>query len=203
MNTTDDFLEHATKSIEARGARLANRGDISKEDIEDIKQQLYMHLTVQQDKFDADKSQVCTFIHHVVEKKLFNILRSKYSGKKANDQDCVSLNSIVARDDIQGANLTLEQCISNQEYQRFHQNNSDDFTDTINRKIDIENIIENLPSEQKQACLLILEGNSISETAKKIDVSRSNFYKRVIWPLREHFTQNGIAEAYFEQLIFE
>ncbi|MFI4912683.1 MAG: hypothetical protein ACIAQZ_13545 [Sedimentisphaeraceae bacterium JB056] len=203
MNIANDFLTQAKKCVESKGAFLASRGDISKDDIEDIKQQLYMHLIIQKDKFDASKAQVSTFIKHVVEKKLFNILRSKYNGKKTVDQGCLSLNIVVARDDIQGANLTLEQCISNQEYQRFHQNNSDDFADTINRKIDIKNIIENLPSEQKQACMLILEGNSISQAAKKMHLGRSNFYKRIIWPLREYFKLQGISKTDIGQSFFE
>ncbi len=187
MHNQKKLHPYAKDFIECKVHQLVGKYGIVQSDIEDIRQELYTDLFRRIVKFDNAKAKLTTFIQRVVEHKIANILRDRCSDKSIANRQCLSLDSTVRTDDATGRKITLGDCISNEHFERFSRGKTRSRHEEQQLAFDVRQVVGTLPENLQVACKLLLEGLSISETARRMGIKRATFYQNVIMPLREAF----------------
>jgi len=196
MDTQKKLHPYAKTFIECKARQLVGKCGLLQSDVKDIEQELYTDLFRRIAKFNSDKAKLTTFIQRVVEHKIANILRDRCSGKSIAHRQCLSLDSTVQTDNSTGRKITLGDCISNEQYERFVRGKTRSRQEERELVADVRQVVGTLPADLQAACGLLLEGLSISETARRTGIKRATFYQNVIEPLREAFREADL-ESYF------
>ncbi len=192
MDIKQEFMPYAKKFIQSKTARLSARGNLNGYDVEDIRQELFLDLYTKLEKFDEKKAKLTTFIQQVVNNKFSNLLRKSRSSNRLGDRNCFSFDNTVAFDCENQVKINLGDCISSEQFERFRSGVSLSHQQLVDQKIDVDQSIQKLPPHLQRACRLLLEGKSVADAAQEMGIGRSNFYKKVIWPLREQFREDRL-----------
>lgn len=196
MDTQKKLHPYAKTFIECKARQLVGKCGLLQSDIEDIEQELYADLFRRIAKFNSDKAKLTTFIQRVVEHKIANILRERCSDKSIASRECLSLDSTIQTDDSTGRKITLGDCISNDQFERFRRGRTRSRQEERELTVDVRQVVEKLPEDLRSACECLLEGMSISETARRAGIKRATFYQKIIEPLREVFREADL-DGYF------
>ena len=196
MDTQKKLHPYAKTFIECKSRQLVGKCGLLQSDIKDIEQELYADLFRRIAKFNSDKAKLTTFIQRVVEHKIANILRDRCSDKSVANRQCLSLDSTVQTDDSTGREITLGDCISSDQFERFCRGKTRNRQEERELIADVRQVIERLPEELRSVCECLLEGMSISEAARRAGIKRATFYQNIIEPLREAFREADL-EGYF------
>lgn len=196
MDTQKKLHPYAKTFIECKTRQLIGKCGIRDIDLKDVEQELHTDLFRRIAKFNSDKAKLTTFIQRVVEHKIANILRDRCSGKSIANRQCLSLDSTVQTDDSTGREITLGDCVSSDQFERFCRGKTRSRQEEWELAADVRQVVGTLPEDLQAACELLLEGMSISETARHTGIKRATFYQNVIEPLREAFREADL-ESYF------
>jgi RNA polymerase sigma-70 factor (ECF subfamily) len=196
MDTQKKLDPYAEKFIQIKARQLIGKWGIRNDDLDDIKQDFRHDLFRRLPKYNAKKAKLTTFIQRVVEHKIANILRDRRSDKSVANRRCLSLDSTVQTDDSSGREIILGDCVSHDQFQLFCRGKTRSRQEERELVADVRQVVGTLPENLRAACELLLEGMSISETARRVGIKRATFYQNVIEPLREAFREVDL-EGYF------
>lgn len=94
FQSTDLFSEYAQNLIQMRARQLVRRPEFSKSDLDDIQQDLLLHLLNQAEQFDPARASVNTFIARVVDSGVAMLIRESNRDKRSPAEG-VAIQSIA------------------------------------------------------------------------------------------------------------
>ena len=145
MDTQKKLHPSAKTFIECKARQLVGKCGLLQSDIKDIEQELYTDLFRRIAKFNSDKAKLTTFIQRVVEHKIANILRDRCSGKSVANRQCLSLDSTVQTDDSTGREITLGDCVSHDQFERFVRGKTRSCQEERELIADVRQVVGRLP----------------------------------------------------------
>ena len=178
---------YAQTFIDCKVYQLWGRYGLSEDDLDDVRSELTLDLLKRIEKYDSTKATMSTFIQRVVSHKISNILREYSSKKMITDRQSLSLQQAVYSDNPTGHDRRLEDDITSEYYEFHHCGRTRNELEQAELIDDIQHIVDKLPGPLHQACLYLMEGKSISESASLMGLKRSTFYQQIMRPLREVF----------------
>ena len=184
-NPRPEITPYAVALIECKAKQLVGKCGFQLCDRDDIEQELYLDLWERLDKFDSEKATYSTFVQRVVENKISNILREHCSDKGLAERTALSLSKPLHIDQASGKEVTLGDCVTNEQYDDFARNKNHSRVEELDMTLDMQQVLARLPEYARRPCELLMEGRTIDETAQLVGMKRITFYRQIIEPLRE------------------
>ena len=174
MNTTSFIDDSLAKYIEIAIGKL--RGRFIEQDIEDLRQNVYLKLFKVQSEYDKSKSRWNTFAERVVDNTIVDFIRVLESPKIAKFQLIVDdpLN-VACVDGEAGESVRLVDLIPDRKV----------CNDPL--AMDIHAIVEKLPREYRMACECYMRGEEIKNIPALIGVTEAQLNKKMKRKLRKIF----------------
>ena len=191
QNRYPDFDLYAVKLIRTKSRQLCKQPDFSLNDRLDIEQDLMIELTERLPTYDPDRASEEAFITWVVLQRIADLIRSQRTKKRRIDVEATSLNDLVYVSES-GSKEEQWATLDNEIFQEFTGSDSKSHNERIDLEIDLERVMKDLPENLNRLCEL-LSKYSISETARRLGVSRTSLYKS-IHELHEAFEQAGMKD---------
>lgn len=192
QNSYEGIDPYAVKVIQVKSRKIVGVPGFSADDVEDIEQDLAIHLTEQIPNFDHNKSKWETFVNSVLDNKIKDILKHKFADKRSSLQSDCSLNTPFSSLDNDGVEVI--ETVRNQDlpWNRF----LDCITDyeACEFRADFIEAVRKLPL-RLQSLLIQLTEDNISDISKTTGIPRGTIYEH-IKELRQHLSNSGI-EKYF------
>lgn len=153
--------------IRVKAQRLVAKHGFTPSDLDDLQQELTLDVLESLPAFDADKAQLTTFISRVIDRKVSNIIRHRYAGKRDYRRELGSLDSQTEDRRCSSEKLDLH--------------------------IDVKLLLPELSSEQRELATL-LQDFSITATALRLGIPRTTLYSDID-RLRESLIDKGLGEC--------
>ncbi|MGZ9157143.1 MAG: RNA polymerase sigma factor, partial [Candidatus Binatia bacterium] len=143
-------------------------------EIEDIEQELMLHVHRRLSRFDATRGSLRTFVDRIVRNCAANLLQSLRSEKRGFGVEFISLDTIAGDAADSGPALadSDEGACAGGAYVGYAPE------DLLNLRIELWRTFNGLSSPLR-SCLLGLFGNTVADTASRTGVSRSTLYERI------------------------
>jgi len=191
QNRYPDFDLYAVKLIRTKSRQLCKQPDFSLNDRLDIEQDLMIELTERLPTYDPDRASEEAFITWVVLQRIADLIRSQRTKKRRIDVEATSLNDLVYVSES-GSKEEQWATLDNEIFQEFTGSDTKSHNERIDLEIDLERVMNGLPEDLNRLCEF-LSKYSISETARRLGVSRTSLYKS-IHELHEAFEQAGMKD---------
>ena len=178
--------------IPRKAQQLVGKYGIRPYDRADIEQEIYLDLLERLDKFDSEKATLNTFVQRVVENKIADLIRERGSNKVMADRATLSLFTQIGEDPDTEQAVTQADCITNEQYDEFVRNRLLSRTEEQDMAMDLQEVLSKLPEYLRHPCELLMEGRTIAETAREVNMKQASFYEQVLEPLREVFRETNL-----------
>jgi RNA polymerase sigma-70 factor, ECF subfamily len=172
-NRYDGIDKYASRLIRIKARTLVGKYGFTESDSEDLEQELKLDLVRRLPKYKPDRAQLNTFIAHVVEHKIANIIESQKAGQRDYRLCYCSLNENVA--DEEGNSMERLEIFDPEKYLirtgRLSRSNAElnDLTQ------DIDRVIKQLSPELRELCQR-LKNNSVTEISRETGIPRGTIY---------------------------
>jgi len=185
--------EYARTLIRVKSRQLIRRPGFCRSDLEDVEQDLFLHLFSQARHFDPDRGSLNTFIARVVNSAVAMLVRERGRIKRCPSDDVrvQSLGETVEQSD--GPPAPLWMLVSIADLERRTGNTSLSEAERHELSEDVASVISSLPQELQDVCRSLMNRNR-TETERELGMSRRN-YDTAIQRIREHFAQSGLAKS--------
>lgn len=191
-NSYEGFEAYAVETIRIKALSLVGKAGFTRDDIDDIRQELTLDLLLRVPGYNPEKSAFNTFVSDLVDNGIARMIEARNAAKRDWKTRNDSLN-----DDVQGAeNEWIEQIqIVSQEALPWNDGESliSPF-DQSDQKISLSKAIEGLSPKQHALCLLLSKKN-VSEIASETGISRPALY-RMIAGIRKRLLEMGVENIF-------
>jgi RNA polymerase sigma factor (sigma-70 family) len=184
-----EILPYATTFIQRKAQQLVGKYGVRPYDRPDIEQEIYLDLCERLDKFDSEKATLNTFVQRVVENKIADLIRERGSNKTMAERATASLSTQIGEDPDTGQVITMADCITNEQYDEFVRNRTCSRMEEQDMAMDLQEVLSKLPEYLRRPCKLLMEGRTIAETAREVNMKQASFYEQVLEPLRGVFRE--------------
>jgi len=193
MDTTKQYelSDYATQLIHHKSRQLVGTAGFTRDDIEDIQQDLTLDLLERLPRFDPAKAKYNTFVARVIERKISKLIRHRKRQRRDYRRDACSLNAAI--NDDGGGTVERIKTISQDEHDLRAGKYARPAEERADLHMDIEAVLSDQPQELRQAGQMLMT-MPIAEVAHKLSVPRSTFYETHIAKLREVFEAKGLGE---------
>ena len=189
-----ELNDYAIQHIRHKARQLVGTAGFTRDDFEDIQQDLIVDLLERLPKFDPAKAKYNTFVSRIVERKVSKLIRHrKQQIRDCRREEC-SLNADI--DDCGGGTVERIQTISQDEHDLRTGKYTRPADERVDLRLDIEAVLADLPPELRRAGQMLMT-MPIAEVAHKLGVPRSTFYETHLARLREIFEAKGLGEYFF------
>jgi len=178
----DDHLDpHAYRYVAFKSHQLAGRYGFSRDDAEDIQQELLLDLLRRSRSYDGRRCARQTFAHRVVENRASDLIAFQTAACRDFRICRLSLDAPVGS--IHGEPFTLADMIAD---------TRPGHTECDWRlRWDVRQAIAALPEEHAAICKLLLLGENALSVAARTRASRATLYRR-LRKIRRHFDEAGL-----------
>jgi len=183
--------DYARETIRHKARQLIGKYRFTRDDFEDLQQNMTLDLLERLPKFDPDKATHSTFVARVVEHKISSLIRHRTQEMRDYRREAFSVNEAIK--DGNGGTVERAQTISQDELSLRTGKYRRPEGDRINLRLDLSFIMAGLPPELQHLAKL-LQTYSIAETARRLGVPRSTLYETGIARLREIFEDKGLRK---------
>lgn len=186
----DGLSEYAAVLIHHKARQIIGKAGFTKDDVDDIEQEMTLELLERLPKFDPAKSAHKTFVARIIDRKVANLIRDRNCEKRDPRREEYSLNECI--DDSEGGSVERIQTIAAEEADRRlgRQERSDQ--ETAELALDVEEVLKRLPDNLRRLCELLKTG-SIADAARAMGVPRTTLNDHVK-KLREFFEAAGLRD---------
>lgn len=168
---------------------LVDEGFYQEHDLDDVVQDLTLHLLEQADQYDPTRARWTTFVRTVVEHQAISMRRHRSA--QCRSKLVASLDVKVR--DSDGQAVPLGTMISEEEYAEGKGHQHRDRFDEVDVSEDVQAMIENLSPEMQEVCEL-LKTQSVAATARQLGIPRSTLLNR-LQSLRDQFEDAGLRDC--------
>ena len=161
-------------------------------EVADVRQELLIHLFVRSAHYDRRRSSPSTFASRVCHKRTLQIIESANSAKRGGGVALCSLSDPVRLKDRKvvefGATLNGDHsAVLNGRQTR-------PAAALLRLHLDVERILAGLPHDLAVVARRLAEGNTPSEVARDLSISRATLHRRVV-QLRQVFLDAGMGDV--------
>ena len=183
--------DYAAETIRHKARQLIGKVGFTKDDINDLMQEMMLDLLERLPKFDPNKAAHSTFIARVIERKISKLIRHRMQEKRDYRREACSVNETI--EDGNGGTVERAQTMSQDEHDLRTGKHSRPEEARIDMRLDVSFVISKLPADLKPLAERLMT-HSITEVAREIGMPRSTFYETGIARLREIFEDKGLRE---------
>jgi len=182
--------DYAETLIHHKARQLVGTAGFTRDDIEDLEQEMRLDLLERLPKFDPNKATYNTFVSRLVERKISNLIRHRT--QEMRDFRCEEGSIHDPIPSSRGGDTEVERIETvTQDEQDFrldrHTRSAEERRDL---KLVISLALEKLPADLRELAEL-LQAMSITEAACELDIPRNTLYGRVA-RLRRAFEAMGL-----------
>lgn len=182
--------EYARTLIRVKAKRTTGKAGTRPSDLEDVEQELWLHLLSQARKFDPSRASINTFIDRVVDSGVKMLLRKQRRQKRAPGFRAQSLETIIECDG--GILKSIEETISSADVDRRSGNQARSEQEQCELEEAVGVALDAMPPELRRVCQLMLTGTQ-RDAAAKSGLSRKKLAaaKAAIREILEQMGLNG------------
>ena len=181
--------DYAEELIHHKARQLVGTAGFTRDDIEDMEQEMRLDLLERLPKFDPNKATYNTFVSRLVDRKISNLIRHRTQEMRDFRCEEGSIHDVVECGDEKVERIETV----TQDEQDFrlgkHIRSAQERRDL---KLDIPLVLSKLPPELRKPAEL-LQTMSITEAARELGIPRSTLYDRIA-RLRCIFEDMGLSE---------
>jgi RNA polymerase sigma-70 factor (ECF subfamily) len=170
----DDYV---IQLIKYKARQLVGRAGFSKDDREDIEQDLTLDLLRRLSKFDPSRATFHTFVARVVEHGVATLIERRQAAIRDHRRCTCSLNDLV--DDGQGGQVERGDLFSQDDYLRIQGRSPAPMEDRVALRVDRDKLLATLPPELRDLCLRFEAGQTITDISRDTGTPRGTLYERM------------------------
>jgi len=191
MNLTQkpsELTDYALEVIHHQARQAVGKAGYTKNNLDDLKQDLILDLLERLPKFDPAKASYNTFVACVVSRKLSNLLRDRQTPMRDHRREVCSLNEeIDAHEESVPRLATISQDELDIRTGKYRQTAEE----RAFLQMDINATLANLPAYLRQAAEM-LQTESVAQVARELGISRRTFREKHLAQLQEAFATRGM-----------
>lgn len=184
-----EITEYAAGLIRHKARKLVGRAGFTKDDVEDIKQELTLDLLERLPKFAPAKATHNTFVACLVERKISNLIRHRKREIRDRQREDHSLNTNISDGD--GGVVERSQLIRQDAHNLRTGKYPRPVDEQTDMELDISDVLSNLPPDLR-ALAELLQSVSFAEAARQLGVARITLYDNGFACLRQVFRDKGL-----------
>lgn len=191
-NAKQRILEgYARDVIRHKAWQLIGKYGYTRDDYDDLKQDLMLDLLRRIGKYDPDRAALSTFVSRIVDRKISNLIRHRRQEKRDYRRQVCPLDAQV--EDQDGESRGLDEIVSQDAYD--DEVGRHDLPEAVRSdlKLDISQALDELPAELLDLAHR-LQTKTMAEIARELGVPRSTLYEKGIARLRKIFEDKGLRE---------
>jgi RNA polymerase sigma factor (sigma-70 family) len=177
MGYTDRFPgldERSRKQLIFRSRSLIGHYGFIGEDIEDIQQELYLHLSQQLPNYDPKRSSKSTFVDRVLTSGSRDLIRRQTAMKRDYRLCQTSLDQSIFSTDEGETSLGDSICEAQHAFDTGQSLKSD--PDKIDLRIDVQRVLAKLDRMLRLICLGLAAQKTPTEISRELGICRQTFY---------------------------
>jgi RNA polymerase sigma-70 factor (ECF subfamily) len=182
---------YAKEIIRYKARLLIGKYGFTRDDFEDLQQDMILDLLGRLAHYDPDKATLKTFVACIVERKISTIIRHQTSQKRHFRRLAGSLDDPVSEEER--CDTELGDTISQDDFDRQAGLRDGPQEERRDMEMEVRRAIADLPEDLRQVADL-LQSLSVSQTAQELGVHRSTVYVKGITRLRKLFEDRGLKE---------
>ena len=183
--------DYARDTIRHKARQLIGKYGFTRDDYDDLQQEMTLDLLGRLPKFDPDKAAHTTFVARVIERKISKLIRHRRQEIRDYRREACSVNDPI--EDGNGGTVERAQTIGQDEQDLRAGKHSRPEAERIDLRLDMSFVVSGLPPELKHLTELF-QTHSTLDVAREMGVHRSTLYARDIARLREIFEDKGMKE---------
>lgn len=168
--------------------KLIGKAGFTREDLDDIKQDITLDLLLRLPKHDPAKSSLNTFINDVVDNKIARMIEAQNAEMRDFRIKTGSLNEIA--EDVDGTPTELIHDITDDDLPWNHGTGEMSDFDLFELRNDTIRVLSKLPPKLREICLRLMRDN-IFVVAREMGIARATLYDQ-LKIIREHFDKLGL-----------
>jgi len=182
--------DYAAKLIRCKARQLVGKAGLTWNDVEDLEQELILHLLERLPKFDPEVAARTTFVAHVVERKISNILRDRMREKRDGRRELGSLNDLI--EDDEGETIVRAHTIDQDATDIRMGRRNRTCEEEARLRLDVSLLLSALPDDLHPVAQELLQ-KTITEAAESLGMPRTTLYY-AIKRLRPLFEKAGLGD---------
>lgn len=182
--------DYAGKIIRYKARQLIGKCGFTRDDYEDLRQEMTLDLLLRLPKFDATKAGLNTFVARIIDHKISTIIRHRTQEKRDYRRSC-SLDESIENEN--GASVTRGEMLSQDDHDLHAGKHTRPEAERTEMRTVISFSISELPPDLQQLAELLLT-RSITQAAEELAVPRSTLYETGIAQLRKTFEDRGLRK---------
>jgi len=183
--------DYAKNVIRHKARQLIGKYGFTRDDYEDLMQEMTLDLLVRLSKFDRSKASLNTFVARIVDRRISTLIRHRTQDMRDYRREACSLDDPIQDED--GASITRGEMLSQDECDLRAGKHTRPESERIDMRLDVSFVIAELPPELRPLAERLLD-QSITEAARELGVPRSTLYETGIARLRNAFEDKGLGE---------
>jgi len=191
-NKYDGIDEYAVRLIKHKAGKLIKQFGFTESDRQDLEQEILFDMFCHLPKFNSNCAQRNTFITHVVEHKIINIIEARKAGVRNYSLCAYSLNECL--EGKNGGKVERIETINQDEYLYNMGKLLRPLEELTELTIDIKEVIAGLPPKYRNLCECLKE-EKVAEISRNMNISRETIYK-YIREIRELFEIIGLKNYF-------
>ena len=167
-----DVDPYAAMHIRHKAKQLIGRNGFTRNDLEDIRQELTLDHLKRRDQFDPKRSSLHTFIVRIVRHKIASMIEHREAGVRDYRREECSLDEPVV--DADGHGVERHETVDGEADRpglSAHERHQ--------LRLDLERVFLGLPEDLKPVCRLLWAEKTISEVSRELGIARSTVYERI------------------------
>ncbi len=181
--------EYARNTIRHKARQLIGKYGFTRDDYEDLTQEMAVDLLTRLSKFDPAKAGPNTFVARIIDRKISSLIRHRKQRMRDFRRQVCSLDDPIEGEDC--SNGSLGETISQDEHDLRTGRHARPELDRIDLRLDVCLAISSLPPDLRVLAERLVT-QSITETAHELGVPRSTLYEKGIARLRKAFEDKGL-----------
>ena len=165
-----DDTRFITRLIDRVARRLVYQKGLTRDDVPDIKQDMWLDLLERLPGYRPDLGHYRAFVSRVVKNKAASILESRAASKRGNGRPCRSLSEEFEDED--GEETEFQETISVDDYLRRTRGTIRTEEERLDLAGDIRQLLDQLPAHHRVVCLLLID-RDVTDIANVVGVPRS------------------------------
>jgi RNA polymerase sigma-70 factor (ECF subfamily) len=182
---------YAKEVIRHKAKQLIGKYGFTRDDYEDLQQEMTLDLLRRLGKYDPEKSALTTFVAQVVDRRISTLIRHRKQEKRDYRRQACSLNAPV--ENGPGEALGMDEILSQDDFDRQVGRHADRRSDRLDLSLDFSRAMAELPDDLRQLAVR-LQTQTMAEIARELGVPRTRLYDKGITRLRKLFEDKGLRE---------
>lgn len=191
-NAKQRILEgYARDVIRHKAWQLIGKYGFTRDDYDDLQQEMMLDLLRRLGKYDPDKAALTTFVARIVDRKISNLIRHRRQEKRDYRRQVCPLDAQV--EDHDGQQRGLDEILSQDAYDEEVGRHDCPEAARKDLGLDLASALDDLPAELLELARR-LQTRTVAEIARELGVPRSSLYEKGIARLRKIFEDRGLRE---------